>query len=887
MKNLLIIFVFFLVTYQTNAQNLKNIIIDESANGKRLNAYLMEVEQLNNIDFLFEADVVDALTISGVSGKMYLSSYLDIFLEPYKLKVIRSSDNIYFIISEALWWEYGKNKENYVVFKIEKARKQLLNGVIKDIDSGEPIIGAQVINTKTGNGVLTDKNGYFEMHVPMAIYQIEVRFIGYETSSFVTAFSSHGEIEQANIRILQAPMELAGVTITAEGRDKNIRAIVPGVEKLGIEAIKKLPTFLGVVDPVKSLTTLPGVSTVGELSAGFNVRGGETGQNLIIQDGAIIYNPSHLFGFFSAFNPDFVQDVALYKGGGPARFGGRVSSTLDIKLRNGDASKFTVTGGAGLVSSRLAIEGPIVKNKSSFLLGGRISYTNWLLKATDNIQLVNSSAQFYDLTAKTFHRINENNFLSITGYRSYDDFSLTSDSTFSWGTTNASIKWDHAFNDDLLSTLSFSSSNYFSEILNDSEIEAFLYRNSINNLWLKYDVNYKKNEAVNINFGLDINRTFLEPGQLNPLMAESNVLPIDISDQHVIEPAVYVQGDFDLSDRWAIAAGLRYSHFYRLGKDRIYTFDYDNFNGRYPGIADSINYAEGEVISEYGGFGPRVSLRYLIDESTSLKGSYYRTYQYLHLISNTTSVTPQDYWVASGPYLKPQIGDQLSLGYFKNFVNNTYEFSIEGFYKETANAVDYIEGADITLNKALEAGLVSGEGLSYGVELLARKNTGKLNGWISYTYSRSLKRFKSESQFESISNGEYYPSSYDQPHNLSVIANFSFNPRIILSANFSYKTGRPITIPVSKFSYDSYLAVLNYSERNEYRIPDYHRLDISLTIKDRQRKNSSFRGEWVFSIFNVYSRDNAYSIFFNKFGTAKKMSILGSAFPSISYNFTF
>ena len=583
-----------------------------------------------------------------------------------------------------------------------------------------------------------------------------------------------------------------------------------------------------------------------------------------------------------------VSGVTLYKGGGPSNFGGRISSILDVTLKNGDAGKTKVSGGVGLVSSRLAVEGPIVKNRSSYMLGGRISYCNWLIKSTDDIQLRNSSANFHDITAKIFHTINDNNFLTLSAYNSYDAFSLATDSTFSWGTFNASLKWDHTFNDNVSSTLNISNSNYHSDVESFSEIESFTYRNAITNYALKYDVNFGVGEDSKVLAGLELNGTAIEPGKLVPASDAENVAFQNMNDQQMAEGAIYVQTDLSLSEKFSLSAGLRYSHFLRVGKDDIYVFDYNNIKGRYPAISDTIRYGSNDIIKQYHGFEPRVSVRYLLTPDVSLKASYYRGYQYMHLISNTTSTTPQDYWIASGPYLKPQIGDQYSLGYFQNLVDNQYEFSVEGFYKDIHHAVDYIEGADITLNPALEAGLSQGKGKAYGVEVFIKKNTGRFNGWLSYTYSRSLRKFDAQTTGNlTINEGKYYPAAFDQPHILNLVLNYRVGERSYFSANFNYSTGRPITIPISKFSYDVYLSVLNYSQRNEYRIPDYHRLDVSYTIKQRPGKNRRYKDEWVISIFNLYGRKNTYSITFNRYGTANKLSVLGSIFPSVTYNFNF
>ena len=709
-------------------------------------------------------------------------------LESYNLAAVKVREDIIIIIDKSVRENFGKRKDNYLILDPESLAR--LSGRVLDGATDEPVFGSQVTIPKLKLGTLTNENGYFELQIPNEeTFQMDIQYLGFDTRSFVVGISAFGEVGNIEVSLQTASMELEGITVTANRSDELVKSRIAGVEKLNIKDIKELPTFFGEVDPIRNLTTLPGVSTAGDISSGFNVRGGQSGQNLIRQDNAIIYNPTHLFGFFSAFNPDMINSVLLYKGGGPSTFGGRVSSVLDIKLRNGDAGKFSIKGGVGMISSRLTIEGPIVKSKSSFLIGGRISYADWLLKASNNFDLRNSSADFNDLNVKLFQTVNDNNFISISGYRSYDSFRLNSDSTFSWGTTNIALNWDHTFNDQLTSNVSLTSSNYYSEIINDNELEAFRYKNSINNLALKSDFIYSQSESVSYNFGLDINSSSLEPGKLD-VEEGSNSIPININDQHSLEMAAFVQSDFDLSSKLALSAGLRYSHFLRLGEDAIYEFDYNNIKGRYPAIVDTTYYTNNEIIKNYNGLEPRISLRYLINPNASIKASYYRGFQYLHLVSNTTSITPTDYWISSGPYLKPQIGDQFSLGYFGILKNEDYEYSAELFYKHVNNTVDYIEGADITLNEALEAGLSQGVGTAYGIELFLKKSHGPLNGWLSYTYSRSLLEFDSENEILRVNEGEKYPSNYDQPHNLSCVITYKLGPRTTLSSNFNYKTGK-------------------------------------------------------------------------------------------------
>jgi len=869
-----------------SGQSFKDILVDPSDNGKILAEFLEQLEDDYPIDFIYDPGEMRALTLTGITERKRFNDYLHDYLANYR--VFRYDEKVIFILDRKGQEEFSLAKENFILFSESDTPAVILRGTVSDAISKDPLIGAKISIPKLKALAVSDVDGRFEVNAAQRdIIEVNVEYVGYEQNRYIIGFSRLGTGKEMNVALYPESKQLQSVTITAERADENITEKITGVENLSIGEIKSLPTFLGEVDPIRSLTTLPGVSTVGELSSGFHVRGGESGQNLVLQDGAIIYNPSHLFGFFSAFNPDLISNVTLYKGGGPAHFGSRISSVLDVSLRNGDAGKHTVSGGVGLISSRLSLEGPIVKNKSTYLIGGRFSYANWLVNATDNISLKNSAANFLDFTGKIFHTINENNYVTLSAYKSYDDFKLATDSVFSWSTANFSLKWDHTFNEHTSAVLTLVNSNYASDVRSISEIEGYLYENAIRNGGLKYDVTHAYEEDSKIIAGVELNGTWLEPGKLTPDNQFDNVAAENMQNQRSLESAVYFQWDTDLTGNWLLSAGLRYGYFLRFGPENIYSFNYSEIIGRYPAVEDTIGYNRGDVIKRYSGVEPRVSVTYLVDEASSFKAGYYRGYQYMHLISNTSSTTPQDYWVTSGPYLRPQIGDQYSLGFFRNLKEHRYEISVEGFYKDIHNAVDYVEGADITLNPVLEAGLSQGQGLAYGLEVLMKKSNGRMNGWLAYTYSRSVRKFADEDQIITINEGKYYPSAFDQPHHLSLIMNYQLTSRSSFSANFNYSSGRPITIPVSKFSYDAYLAVLNYSERNDYRIPDYHRLDVSLTIRDKPRNNKRLNGEWVISLFNVYGRKNTYSISFDRYGKASKMSVLGSVFPSVTYNFRF
>jgi hypothetical protein len=824
------------------------------------------------------------LTITSVTSKQKLKDYLDTFLSTYT--VVAVDDKMVMIIPNEIIQDQNWSRQNLIILEPGNSNSIRFHGKIIDGKANEPLVGARVYFPELKTGDATNSEGQFTVqNVPQKLLRIDIEYVGYQPQSYILGFSKQSENESVSVTLFPNSTELDEVTVTARRSEQNVIGSLSGVETMSIQNLKALPTFLGEVDPIRSITTLPGVSTVGELASGFNVRGGEAGQNLILQDGAPIYNPSHLFGFFSAFNPDLVNNLTLYKGGGPANYGGRVSSVLDITLKNGDDTKHMISGGLGLISSRLAVEGPLVKNRISYLVGARLSYANWLVNATNNIQLDNSSADFYDITGKILFKINENNFVTLSGYRSNDSFKFAADSVFGWSTNNISLKWNHTFNEKWYSALNAYTASYQSTVESLNPIESFTYTNSIGNAGLKFEVGYNVTEEQKITAGLEFLGTLLEPGRLDPAPSSPNVVRENLNNQHSAETSVFIQGDLDISAKLSVSAGLRYTYFMRFGPEEIFIFDFDEIRGRYPVISDTIRYRRNDNIQNYQGLEPRISLRFMLSRNKSLKAGFFRGYQYLHLISNNTSTTPQDYWISSGPYLKPQISDQYSLGYFQNFKDDSYEAGVEGFYRDISNSVDYIEGADIVMNPALEAGLVQGKGLAYGVEFFLKRKSRSLSGWVSYTYSRSLRRFAGSSERITINEGNYYAAAFDQPHRVSVVFNYPLSPRVVASANFNYNTGRPITIPVSKFTYAGYLAVLNYSERNEYRIPDYHRLDLSLTIKGNPHKHHRFRGEWIVSVFNLYGRKNAYSIFFDRYGTAKKLSVLGTVMPSLTYSF--
>ncbi|NCP84550.1 MAG: TonB-dependent receptor [Bacteroidetes bacterium] len=885
MKKLLLIsfFLIFIIPISVYAQ-IDSIIVQTTTKGKTFSQVIQELNTNLSYNFIYKDEWLKNITINQEYKGQKLVSFLNKELEKVKMSYINYYNLIVILNQEkkSSIQKYKSDESDLVVIGDNsglKGETATIQGKLLDGAFNEPLLGSQIYVKSLNIGSTSDLEGNYQVRLPIGRFVMEVSYVGYETKVFPVLITSSGNL---NVELFTSTFQLEEVFVSAQAVDNNVKGSVSGLERMNIETIKKLPTFLGEIDPVKSMVTLPGVSTQGDVSSGFIVRGGEAGQNLILQDGAIIYNPSHMFGFFSAFNPELINDMLLYKGGGPANYGGRISSVMNLKFKNGDLEKAKFSGGFGIVSSRALIEIPIIKKKSSLMISGRTSYTEWLLNAFPRIDPKKNESKFYDTHVKYYHKVNNSDQFTTSFYLSDDQFRISSDTTNGWQTKNFTFQWDHLFNKSNLLTFQFANSNYTSGTWDDITARQFEYKNSISN-W-QGSVNFLHNfsQTNKLLLGVDVNYTKNNPGSLKP--ATSNIVtePFESNKQYGVESAFFVQHDIDLTTRFSISSGIRFSLFNRLGSEQVYQFQEP---ARFPVISDSTYFAKNEIIQTYYGFEPRLSMRYLLTAFSSVKFSYYRINQYFHLISNSVSVNPLDYWMASGPQLEPQKGNQFSIGYFKNSEDNQYEFSSELFYKTVQNSIDYIEGAEIEFNKYIESNLIQGLGTAYGAEFMFKKNTGTLNGWIAYTYSRSLRKFDSPNKIQTVNNGKFYPSNNDKPHDLSIVLSYQLSGRMILSTNFSYSTGRPITIPVSKFSYDKKLSILTYSNRNEFRIPDYHRLDLSVTFKDDLKKNKLIHGEWVISIFNVYSRKNVYSIFFNDTGTAYKMSVLGSFFPSISYNF--
>ena len=770
--------------------------------------------------------------------------------------------------------------------------KFTLSGTISDNNSNETLIGVNLFIPELKTGVTTNEYGFYSITIPKGNYSIRISYMGYQTLEEQLQLNQN---TKTNFKLITNENTLKEVIITDTKTRTDIRKPEMSVNKLSISAIKRMPVVLGEVDVLKSILLLPGVTNAGEGASGFNVRGGGADQNLILLDEATIFNSSHVFGFFSVFNPDAIKDLKLYKGGIPARFGGRASSVLDIYQKDGSSKEFHANGGIGLISSRLLLEGPLVKNRGSFLIGGRSSYAHLFMKLSKDQK--NNAAYFYDLNTKMSYQINPNNNLYLSGYFGRDVFSLANSFTNIYGNSTLNLRWNHLFSDKLFSNLSMIYSDYYYGL--DLNFVGFQWDSGIKNYNIKYDFKNYISDRFKLNYGLNAIYYDFNPGIIKPSSATSGINFSQLDKKYAFEPAVYINADQELSKKFTISYGLRYSLFYRLGQSNVNIYANNNpvtFNTNMQIYEKATpigtqTFQKNEVLKSYNYLEPRFSLAYQLNEKQSIKASYNRMVQYLQLISNTSSPTPLDVWTPSDAYIKPQIADQVALGYFKNFANDNYSLEVEGYYKKVQNRIDYIDGADLIANNALEQVILNGRMRSYGLEVMIKKNEGRLNGWISYTLSKSQQQTPGRTAVESgINNGQWYNSGYDKTHNLAVTSSYLLNEKWSFGANFSLQTGQPITYPNGQYQYLG-ITVPSYGLRNENRLPAYHHLDISATLTPRKNNNRNWKGEWVFSIYNLYNRKNAAAINFrqnSQTGTneAVKTSIFGMV-PAVSYNFKF
>ncbi|MBJ7880589.1 TonB-dependent receptor [Gelidibacter salicanalis] len=778
----------------------------------------------------------------------------------------------------------------YLPLFMNSQEKFTLSGKITDQGSNETLIGVNIIFPELQKGTITNEYGFYSITLKKGTYNFQISYLGFNSISETITIDASKTL---NYKLTESTESLQEIVITENVEKLNIRKPQMSVNSLSISTIKQMPVILGEVDVLKAITLLPGVTNAGEGSSGFNVRGGAADQNLILLDEATIFNSSHLFGLFSVFNPDAIKDLKLYKGGIPAKYGGRVSSVLDIYQKEGNSNGFHMSGGVGLVSSRLLAEGPIKKEKGSFLVGGRSSYAHLFLPLFD----IDSKAYFYDLNSKLSYNINQHNNIYLSGYFGRDVFEISDSFKNTYGNTVINFRWNHLYSEKMFSNLSLIYSDYYYGLA--LKFVGFDWTSGIKNFNLKYDLKHYISSNFKLDYGFNSLYLTFNPGEIIPTSENSGINAYNLIKKYAFENAVYVDAEHQLSSRIAVSYGLRLSSFHRLGQTELNIYENDqavSFNddlkiyekAEPTGVK---TYERSDVIESFMNLEPRLALAYQLNDNASIKASYNRMSQYLHLLSNTSSPTPLDIWAPSGKYIKPQLLDQVALGYFRTFKDNKYSLEVETFYKDIKNRIDYIDGANLIANDAIEQVILNGKARAYGLEVLFRKNEGKLTGWIAYTLSKSEQKTSGRTPLETgINNSNWYSTPHDKTHDISITSNYEVNEKWSFSSTFVFQTGQPTTYPNSQYEYNG-ISIPNYEARNSSRLTNYHRLDLSANYNPSPNSKKRWKGEWVFGVYNLYARKNASSIRFSEnrdtgVNEASRLALFG-IIPSVSYNFKF
>lgn len=913
-----------LFTAKVSGQGPSDNLVTGDFNEATFDAFVKKVEAQTTFHFYYNPAWFDSITITISLNKAYLSSVLDKILGNTNWHYTIDGENHVFItkgftLAKELPYGFFNDKtdtaestaknEQHISPYINQAKKAPpeisienklfdigvrrndiakgnvnIAGYIRDAQTGESLSGALIYLDHSHVQVNSDQFGYYALTLSAGRHTLNIISPGmFDTKRQVMLYSD-GKFD---IAMNEKVIKLKEVLIES-GKEKNVRSTSMGVDKISMIAMKQVPAVMGEVDVLRTILTLPGVKSVGEASTGLNVRGGATDQNLILFNGANIYNPSHLFGFFSAFDPDLIKDVTLYKSSIPANYGGRISSVLDITSLDGNDKKLSGSAGIGPLTGKVTLEGPLIKNKTTFVAGVRTTYSDWVLKALPK-DYNKSSASFEDATIHISHKLNNKNNIYLNGYISGDKFNLNSDTNYSYHNKNANIKWKHSFNNRFYSVLTAGMDHYDYKVTSpDNPVNAYKLAYTINQYKINADFSYFLNNKHKIAFGLSSLYYNIHSGTYDPLGKQSLVIADTVEAEQALESALYLSDQYTISSKLSVEAGIRYSLFNYFGPKHINSYAL-GLPRQESNVTGTEFYPGGKIIKTYSGPEYRASARYTLSENTSIKASYNTLRQYINMISNTTTISPTDVWKLSDPYIKPQTGSQVSLGLYKNFKSNTIETSVEIYYKWIQNYLDYKSGAILIMNHHIETDVFTTKGKSYGIEVLLKKATGKLNGWISYAYSRSLIRENDPLAGEIINGGNFYPTNFDQPHDASFIGNYRITHRYSISLNITYSTGRPITLPTAVFDYAGSSRLL-YSDRNAYRIPDYFRTDFSVNMEGDHKLKQLTHNSWTFGVYNWIGRKNAYSVYYiSQNGVVKgyKLSIFGSAIPFITYNIRF
>jgi hypothetical protein len=911
MKTKIILLILILFAF-TDLRAQEKYLITWDYSDLSFKEFVAKTESLLHVKFFYKDEWVSDFKLGTFSGSTTISKILvDLFKEAPLYFIIDEAGNIVITKDFAVKittpketggekylspTDYSETQESHQqteVLSVEignpgeknKPGDVIVSGYLKDKDTKEPIIGVTVYVQKLSKGTISNEYGFYSLTLPRGIHLVQYMYVGMREKKINLSVYGNGELD-VEMNSMLIPLKEAVVTAQ---KNMTLQRFEVGMEKLNIVSFRLMPTSMGETDIIKSVLLIPGVQSVGEGSSGFNVRGGSADQNLILIYGSPVYNSSHFFGFFSAVNSDIIKDVTLYKGGIPARYGGRISSVLDIVSKDGSKNEFSGNAGISPITTHFTVEGPIIKNKASYVIAARSTYSNWVLGLIDNEAIQNSRAAFYDINGRVTYDINKNNKLEFSSYLSHDAFKFNSDTSYKYNNNLLSFKWRHFFTNRFFSNLSVNNSKYSYGISSQNVYQdGFVLSHHVNNNNLKVDFNWYPGSRNEVNFGLDLSSYSIRPGSYLPATDSSIVMSRVIEKERALESALYIDDKFIITDHISLNLGVRLSSFFAMGPKTVMIYE-PNIPVSLSSVIDTLSFNSNHIYTTYAGPELRMSLNFRLTDNSSIKLNYNKTRQYLHLLSNTTTISPTDVWKLSDYHLKPQIGDQLALGLYKMLFKNSIETSAEFYYKGIKNMIDYKGGATLIMNEAIEREVIDVEGKAYGMELMIKKEEGKLRWSVGYTYSRTLIRSISDLPEETINAGNWFPANFDKPHDLNLTFNYLLSRRFSISSNYTYSTGRPITYPEAIYQ-NRGLVLTYYSDRNKYRIPYYSRFDLAIKISGNLKSHRIAHPNWTVSIYNMFGRQNVYSIYFKNTGTlvkGYKLSIFGKAIPSVTYSFDF
>jgi outer membrane receptor for ferrienterochelin and colicin len=882
------------------SQNCLNHKVDEEFSGSPFINFLQVTEAKDSIHFYYKEVWINSITIESPTKGQSLKSVIDQAIVNYGLSYVIMQGNCVVFIPEGYALDKNRLEEGMIGYvKVignlmdkGKFKENKVEGYVRYGKTDEPIAGAVIQDKKHKLSTASGSNGYFAINLPIGQTELEISFIGLETNVVKIDVLSPGKLD---VDLMDASISLDMVTITSDGGKSKVNRTQIGVEAIDMKSLKKLPVLMGEADIIKSMTLLPGVQTAGEMSSGFNVRGGNVDQNLVLLNEAPIFNTSHLFGMFSTFIPGAISGAELYKGTQTANYGGRVSSVMDINLKKADTTKIRGNAGIGVLNSQFFIEGPIIKNFCSFLVGGRTTYSNWILKKIHDAKISNSKTNFYDAIGKLDFKFTTKHRMEIFAYQSNDFFDYGGINEFDYTSKLAALNYNWLNNSKSQFKANFSYSGFNSKLANkESSVQASRLTTGIEQLKGKIEYNlHVFNQQASI--GVEANHFYIRPGLYEKYNDQSTIIPAKLENEKAIELAGYISDNYMITDNISLLMGLRYSWYSKYGACQEYIYQ-DSAPLNENTVIDSISYGKGKFVKPYQGIEPRLGLRIKLNSNSSLKLGYSFSRQYQQLITNSSSTTPSDYWKSADSHIKPMLCQQYSIGYFTTLMDDFFDLSAEIYYKETKNQLDYKEGAVLTMNNAIERDLIAGFAKSYGLETMIRKNIGDLTGWLSYTLSCSLMKADGAFKEEKINNGNYYAASNHRLHDISLTLSYQVTRRWNIATNFLFTSGRPITLPEKKYNIEG-MEIVYFSERNKYRLPAYHRLDLAVTYDGYLNKKRRIHPSVTFAVYNVYAHKNVYSVYYKKdipssfnnyhtFGLYK-LSIIGIPIPSITLNLNF